>query len=111
MTSADIILSLIKERKLSAARVSRDTDISEVLFSQWKSGKQQPSPRYLAILANYFNVSIDYLLGKESASESPSIQDPQITILSRAARNMTAEQKDKLVEMAKLLYPEAFKEK
>ncbi len=111
MKSTEIIFQLMAERNISAAQIVKDTGITKSLFTQWKQGLQQPSQKNLAMLADYFHVSVDFLLGKEQAADDVLTDEPQITILSRAAKNMTKEQKDKLVEMAKLLYPEAFKEK
>lgn len=108
MKSTEIIYELISQRGLTAAQVSKDTGISTALLTQWKQGLQQPSPKSLAVLADYFHVSVDYLLGKDQPQAEPAAQDPQITILSRAAKNMTEEQKNKLVELARMLYPEAF---
>ncbi len=110
MKSTEIIFQLMAERNISAAQIVKDTGITKSLFTQWKQGLQQPSQKNLALLADYFHVSVDFLLGKEQTETVPT-HEPKVTILSRAARNMTPEQTDKLIEMAKLLYPEAFKEK
>lgn len=73
----DIFIRLLQDRKMSAYQVSKDTGISESLISNWKSGRQLPKYDSLIILADYFNVSGDYLLGRtddpvlhESADEN-----------------------------------------
>lgn len=73
----DIFIRLLQDRKISAYQVSKDTGISESLISNWKSGRQLPKYDSLIILADYFNVSGDYLLGRtddpvlhESANEN-----------------------------------------
>lgn len=38
-------------------------NINKGLISKWESGKNDPSLRYTAYLAQYFNVSADYLIG------------------------------------------------
>lgn len=61
----DRINRLLKEKKVSAAQMSRDLGFSSGLYTQWKHGQQTPSPEKLIKMANYFEVSIDYLLGHD----------------------------------------------
>lgn len=64
MNTTKIIFDIMKERGLTAYRVSKDTRISTGNFSDWKNGKAKPSARALEKLADYFDVPVDYLLGK-----------------------------------------------
>lgn len=75
---SDIFKYLIQSRKISVYQVSKDTGISESLMSQWKSGRQLPKYDNLNILADYFNVSGDYLLGR---TENPNIDNKAIKIV------------------------------
>jgi len=36
----------------------------------WETGKRQPDNEMLLKIANYFNVSVDYLLGREEIESS-----------------------------------------
>ena len=38
-------------------------NINKGLISKWESGKNDPSLRYAAYLADYYGVSLDYLIG------------------------------------------------
>lgn len=58
------IFDIMKTRNLSAAEVSRNTYIKPQVITQWKQGKQKPSADALSKLADYFDVSVDYLLGR-----------------------------------------------
>lgn len=60
----DIFIKLLHDRKLTAYQMSKDTGISESLISNWKSGRQLPKYDSLIILADYFDISGDYLLGR-----------------------------------------------
>lgn len=60
----EIFEHLMKERGITAYRVSKDTGISQATLSDWKKGRCVPKSNKIQILADYFNVSIDYLLGK-----------------------------------------------
>lgn len=65
------IFELIDQRKLSVYQVSKATGISQSRISNWKSGGGSPKGDALTSLANYFGVSVDYLLG----IEKPAIQE------------------------------------
>lgn len=50
---------LLDEKGVTAYQVSKDTGISQVVFSEWKKGKSKPKIDKLNILAKYFGVSIE----------------------------------------------------
>lgn len=60
----EIFKHLLQNSDITAYQMSKDTGISESLISNWKSGRQLPKYDSLNILADYFNVSGDYLLGR-----------------------------------------------
>lgn len=57
-----------KYRKMADARgvsdyqVSKEIDIHNVVFSEWKSGKSQPKVDKLLKLAEYFGVTVEAFL-------------------------------------------------
>lgn len=61
----DIFKQLLQNNGVTAYQMSKDTGISESLISNWKSGRQLPKYDSLNILADYFKVSGDVLLGRE----------------------------------------------
>ena len=64
----DRIMSLLRKKGMTQADLSRATGISTGLISQWKKRMQSPSAEKLKLIADYFNVSTDYLLGNEKKS-------------------------------------------
>ena len=66
----DIFVQLLQKHNVSAYRVSKDTGIPESTFSDWKKGKSSPKLEKLQKIADYFGVSVDYLLGR-----SPDIKE------------------------------------
>lgn len=75
MTTNELIFNLISSKKLSIAEVAKSTKISPVLFTQWKAGRQKPSTEALSKLADYFNVSVDYLLGRTENNETTTTEN------------------------------------
>ena len=64
--SVQNILDLCEERGVAITRVLTDLGFSRGLGSQWKAGKQKPSSDKLQRTADYFGVSVDDLIGRES---------------------------------------------
>jgi len=59
----ETIHELMKLKKISAYDLAKSCNIKNSSFTQWKQGRQKPSADALIKLANFFNVSIDYLVG------------------------------------------------
>lgn len=55
---------LLNERGITAYRVAKDTGLSPMVFSDWKTGKSKPKVDKLKILADFFGVSIEYFLNE-----------------------------------------------
>lgn len=78
----EIFMQLMKSRKLSAYKVSKDTGITQATLSRWKNGRVSPSLETLQTLADYFDVSLDYLTGNTtdeiiSKKEIPADKDSE----------------------------------
>lgn len=54
--------TLLDKNNKTAYRVSKDTGISTATLSNWKNGNYVPKVDKLKILADYFDVSVDYFL-------------------------------------------------
>ena len=65
----DIFMQLMEEKGVTAYRVAKDTGITQATLSRWKTGKVSPSIETLQVLAEYFGVTIDYLMGNTQVSE------------------------------------------
>ena len=67
----EIYQRLLDEKGLKNADVARATGISNMTLSDWKRGKSTPKQDKLQKIADYFGVSIEYLMtGKEPAIDS-----------------------------------------
>ena len=69
MSKIPIVFQLMRQRNITAKQLSKDTGISEGNISDWKSGRSKPSMEKVAILADYFHVSTDLLLGIKSGEQ------------------------------------------
>ena len=67
----EIFSKLLEARGLKAADVCRGTGLPSSLFSEWKRGKSTPKADKMKRIADYFGVSIEYLMtGKESKNQT-----------------------------------------
>lgn len=79
----DRIIKLIEENGITAKKLTSDLEISSSSVSDWKKGKGKPSAEAIIKLANYFNVSTDYiLLGKNKDSSIIPSDDSEKKVLS-----------------------------
>ena len=72
MKTIERILSLIEQHNITAAYLLREAKLNPASISQWKKGKSNPSYGALVKIANYFNVSVEYLEGK---ADDPKIDE------------------------------------
>jgi len=66
---ADRLRLLRAERSLTQRTVARGADIAERQYQSYESGKNKPSYDILIALADYFDVSLDYLAGRTDKQE------------------------------------------
>lgn len=52
------------KRKLTQAEVGENFKFPKQYISRWEKGEQEPNISTLVSLADYFNVSLDYLVGR-----------------------------------------------
>lgn len=61
---------LRQERKLTQIAVQMKTGIEQALISKFENGERVPPTETLIVLADFYNVSIDYILGR---TENPEV--------------------------------------
>lgn len=54
--------ALLDKTNKTAYQVSKETGVSQTAFSNWKSGRSEPSLESLKKLASYFGKPIEYFL-------------------------------------------------
>lgn len=59
----DTIKKLIQENNKSVEKTMKELNISDRTYYRWQSGESKPLTSVIIILAKYFDVSVDYLIG------------------------------------------------
>ena len=57
------LFELRDEKGLSQRDMAKILNISQGTYNNWENGKTQPSIEQLIMLASFFEVSVDYLVG------------------------------------------------
>ena len=65
-----IITQLRKEKRISQKQAASELDISQSLLSHYEKGKRECSFDFLVKIADYYEVSTDYLLGRSTQRHS-----------------------------------------
>jgi len=77
------IRKLRDSRSLTQFHLGEKIGVAESTISLYESGKREPDIATLNNIANFFGVSIDYLLGRENISTASVTPAPQTTELSQ----------------------------
>ena len=103
----EIFEKLLMERGVTAYKVAKATGISTGSMTDWKKGRSAPKVDKLQKIADYFGVSVEYLLGNEPKEKTPAEADVTFDDFTYAmygeAKELTDEDKNMLREMARML--------
>lgn len=86
---------LCKQRNIKPNKVSKETGVSTATLTSWKQGKYTPKPNKLKLIADFFNVSLEFLMRNEDVQWNPSEQTINYTI------SLSEEEQDLLMEYRK----------
>lgn len=64
------IIDLLEKRGKKQKDLTDFLDVSHNVFTEWKAGRNSSYKRHLPKIAEFFDVSVDYLIGKESSEEN-----------------------------------------
>lgn len=64
------IRDLKKQKRMSQTELAKSAGVSQTTVTAWETGKAEPSSSAVARLADIFNVTTDYLLGRPNKQET-----------------------------------------
>ncbi len=100
----EIFEQLLQKYGYTIYKVSKDTGISQTTLYSWKKNNSKLAADTAKILANYFGVTIDYLMGEETKEErkneyeAKDLTERKILMLCRKAQDATTEEKDLILK-------------
>lgn len=93
-TLSERLIDLRKKNKLSQTAVAKRIGVTSSLISAYEKQERKPSIDTLISLADIYNVSTDYILGRTYRDDSPIVinvehlNDKQIKIIRELVDNM-----------------------
>lgn len=105
------IKELCLQKGISISKLESDLGFGNSSIKKWEK-VSSPSVDKIVKVASYFDVSVDYLLGRTDiiGSISEIIKDEDIISLQRARQKMTPKDKERMIQMLKLGFEYAFRE-
>ncbi len=101
MDILDRILMLLGNRE--QRELTNFLGLKSVAFSEWKSGKSKSYKKYLIEIADFFNISLDYLVyGKEKGCSTFKLTDEEQELLEYFNK-LSDKSKGKIIERAAVL--------
>lgn len=94
---------------LTQVELSKALNISNTTLSQYETGQRIPSDDVKMQIAEYFNVSIDYMLGRTDDTSPPELiipdelKDVKVAFHRGEFEDLTQYEVDRLAEFAKFL--------
>lgn len=74
----DMFKSLCDQRKVSCKKAAEEMGLSNSITTKWKKTGATPSGDTLSKIAEYFGVTVDYLLGNDTKKE-PTTNSGELT--------------------------------
>lgn len=74
MCIVDNIIILLKAKNVTAKQFCEDLGFNRNKVTDWKAEKSTPDIADVPKIADYFNVSTDYLLGRDEPKKSPVLE-------------------------------------
>jgi transcriptional regulator with XRE-family HTH domain len=104
---------MLRIKELRESRKIKQKEMAEILqvpnntYNQWENEKRQPDPDMLVKIAEYFGVTVDYLLGRDEephkTEKSPSATDGLTNFQSTILQLLECVPEDRQDELASLI--------
>lgn len=94
------IVQLLKNNNKKQIELTNYLGLSKNVFTDWKSGKNNSYTKHLPKIAEFFDVSVDFLLGNESKSNN---NDFTYALYNEMTHDLSEEQIAQLKQFADFL--------
>ena len=95
------LLGLRSEKKLSQRDMAKKFNISQGTYNNWENSKTEPSVEQLIQLSDFFDVSVDYLIGRSDSYQYESKLEPNVKNFQmlKIFNNLSEEDQDALIRL------------
>lgn len=83
------LVELRKRRGLSQQEISDKLDVSRGTYSLWETNKRRPELDSLIAIADFYGVSVDYILGRNTETAAASrFDDPMLDLPEESRKSV-----------------------
>ncbi|WP_317405278.1 helix-turn-helix transcriptional regulator [Megamonas funiformis] len=108
----------MKQKNKSRKEICDDLNIKYTTFADWYNGNKYPRIDKIELLAKYFNIQKSDLIENKDdinknlteLTEKSNETIPQIRAIQRAMTNVDEEKRNRMLEVLKISFQEAFEE-
>ena len=99
---------LIESSDKTITAIAKDLHVSNQTISAWKIGTRSPKSPTVIVIADYFGVTVEWLMGfdvekTKNENGTDHSEDPEIRIVSGMMETMSQEQKQQVIDLIKIL--------
>ena len=102
MTFGNRLKNLLDERQVTQKQLAQDLNIASTTVNGYVTDYREPDFATLDLLASYFSVSADYLIGRSEYEEKNKQLNANESEIINLFRILTCEQQEYLTGQAKL---------
>lgn len=106
-TFAERIKKLRNDRNLTLDGLAKELNINKSRIGMWENNGTVPRDDVLIQLSEYFNVSIDYLLGNEKM-EDKMPESERLQYLQRGLEKLDKDRLEKAEKMLSVMFDDIF---
>lgn len=93
---------LRKQKKLSQSALAEIVGMSQATVASWENGTRKPDVETVSYLADYFGVTVDYLMGRDEPTQEERAEVPPHLMESyELLRQLTPEEFADIAELAR----------
>ncbi|MDR2939184.1 MAG: helix-turn-helix transcriptional regulator [Clostridiales bacterium] len=114
MDTLNNILELMKEKGIEQKELETNLALSRGTITKWKNGENKSYLKHINKIADYFNVSTDFLLGRNSQDDTQQSTDYEYKLISigrMQERGITPEEDAQIAEYIEFLISQRGKKK
>ncbi len=87
MKFGDVLRQLLDDNDITQKQLANDLNIGTTTIGNYVRGLREPDFETLKLIANYFNVSVDYLLNYRTKEKTDSQDEDELLYLYRVMPN------------------------
>ena len=100
----DIFEQLLQKYGVTAYKVSKETGVTQSTLSDWKRGRSTPKTDNMKKIADYFGVTVDYLMtGEEAKDTTPEVSRIETLAAHFEGDELSEEEMDEIMNYVEVV--------